>query len=96
MERYIPDLAIDGVMKDHGDAVGIDTKQVPNISNEMAGVLVSGGYNLRTSLAAIARLLGWLAFQAEQHGMTPEDFTKAATQQTLNYSRAFSSYANRQ
>jgi hypothetical protein len=99
MENLIPNLAIDEAMKDNGEfgeVFGIDTNQIPKLSNELANVLASGGFNLRTSAAAISRLLGWLAHQAEQQGYAPEDFMKAVTHQTLNYCRAFSSAASRE
>jgi hypothetical protein len=91
MDKVIPDLLIDDVTTEYGPFLDIDTKRVPDISNEMAAVLAVGHFNLRTSVAALSRLLGWLAHQAEQHGTKPEDFMEAVTQQTLNYCRAFSS-----
>jgi hypothetical protein len=99
MENLIPNLAIDEAMKDNGEfgeVFGIDTNQIPRLSNELANVLASGGCNLRTSAAAVSRLLGWLAHQAEQQRYPPEELMKAVTQQTLNYCRAFSSAASRE
>ena len=62
----------------------------------MAAVLIAGNFNLRTSAAALSRILGWLAYQAGQHGTKPEDFMKAVTEQSLNYCGAFSSRATRE
>jgi hypothetical protein len=91
VEKPIPDLSIDDTMADYGQFLGIDTKQIPRIANEMAAVLVTGNFNLRTSAAALSRILGWLAYEAGQHGTKPEDFMKAVTEQSLNYFGAFKS-----
>jgi hypothetical protein len=96
VDKPIPDLSIDDTMADYEQFLDIDTKQIPAIANNLAAVLVAGNFNLRTSAAALSRILGWLAYQAEQNGSTPEDFLNAVTQQSLNYCGAFSARAARE
>ena len=90
MQKLIPDLPIE---RDPSDVFeqhfGMDLRRIPDASNEIAAVLASYDFKLRNCGAALARVLGWLTFQA-RNDIRPEDFLKAITDQSVNYYQAFS------
>ncbi len=74
---------------------GIDGEHIPDVSNEIAAILIANNFRLRSCGAALARVLGWLAFQA-RNDIAPTEFLKAVTDQSLNYCRAFSAHSERE
>jgi hypothetical protein len=95
MKKLIPDLAVDGAVAEYGEVFGIDSKRIPDASNEIAAILLANNFQLRSCGAALARVLGWLAFQA-RNDIEPGEFLKAVTDQGLNYCGAFSARSERE
>ena len=91
MRKLIPDLAVDSAVAEYGEVFGIDSKRIPDASNEIAAILLANNFQLRSCGAALARVLGWLAFQA-RNDIEPGEFLKAVTNQSLNYCGAFSAH----
>ncbi len=85
----MPDLQIYEVMGDDG-FLGIEIKDIPRVANEIAAVLAKEDFKLRSCSAALAHVLGWLAYQIKEQGSSPEDFMAAVTEQSLNYCHEFS------
>lgn len=94
MEKPIPSLAIDTPVAEYAEVFGIDGKRIPDVSNEIAAILLANNFRLRSCGAVLARVLGWLAFQA-RNDIAPAEFLKAVTEQSLNYCAAFSARAER-
>jgi hypothetical protein len=95
MEKPIPDLPIDRGVAEYGETFGVDGKRIADVSNEITAILLANNFGLRSCLAALARVLGWLAFQA-RNDIEPGEFLKAVTDQSLNYYRAFSARSERE
>jgi hypothetical protein len=84
----IPDLSIDRIVAEHGSFQHIDGIRAQEISNEVAAVLFPEDTNFRTSIYALARVLGWVAFLVQER-MAPDELLKSITEQGLNFHRAF-------
>ena len=95
MEKPIPDLAVDTPIAKQGEVFGIDGERIPDVSNEIAAILLANNFRLRSCGVALARVLGWLAFQA-RNDIEPGEFLKAVTDQSLNYYGAFSARSERE
>jgi hypothetical protein len=93
MEKLIPDLPIDAASAEFGEVLGVDFDRIPDASNEIAAVLRAQDFGLRSCGAALARVLGWLAFEARTQ-IEPREFLKAVTDQSLNYVAGFSARAD--
>ena len=87
-KKFIPDLDVDKENPELGEALGIRLDRIPDASNEIAAILVSNDFALRSCGAALARVLGWLAFQSQAE-IEPREFLKAVSEQSLNYCTAF-------
>ena len=88
-------MAVDGAVAEYGEVFGIDSKRIPDAANEIAAVLVANNFGLTSCGVALARVLGWLAFQA-RNDIEPGEFLKAVTDQGLNYCGAFSARSERE
>ena len=87
-KKLMPDLPIYESLD--GSLLGIDVEKLPRVANDLAAVLEAEHLNLRTSVAAISHVLGWLAWQAQFYGSSPEEFLKDVAQQAHAYCREFS------
>ena len=87
-KKLMPDLPI----YDHENTaeLGLDTRNVPSVANEIANVIARRGLDFRSSALALSHVLGWFAFQIQQSGHDPEEFLSNVTKQSLNYCREFS------
>lgn len=86
--KLIPDLIIDQLVAEHGRFQDVDGTQAQELSNAIAAVLLPEDANFRTSMYALARVLGWVAFLVQEK-ITPEDLIKSVTEQSMNFYRAF-------
>lgn len=91
MEKPKPDQLLITLLR---KIFGIDFRMIPGASNEIASILRANNFRLRSSGAALARVLGWLACQA-RNDIEPRDFLKAFTDQTLNYYNEFLNHSVR-
>jgi hypothetical protein len=46
MKKPIPDLAVDSAVAEYGEVFGIDSKRIPDTSNEIAAILLANNFRL--------------------------------------------------
>ena len=94
MEKPIPSLAIDTPVAEYAEVFGIDGKRIPDVSNEIAAILLANNFRLRSCGAVLAA--SWDGWRSKPETiLPPAEFLKAVTEQSLNYCAAFSARAER-
>src|SRR2546427_11328746 len=88
-KRLIPPLRIEYEMQVEFE--GINLKQASDMANDIAWIIARANANLRTTTCAVSHVQGWVAFTvtSQSSEVGAEGLINSATQQAMNYYRAF-------